>query len=63
MDFRAWAIKYGWIQTKFTLRNDKTASAIFVLPSGKFAKVELADDNERVLAVMAVSVTDGTDNG
>ena len=56
-EFHNWTKKYGWIRLSFKLRGDKTGLAKFVLPSGKFAEVELADDASHRFVVMDCRVT------
>jgi hypothetical protein len=58
-EFSDWARKYGWIQIRFMLHSDKTATALFVLPSGRFCSVSIADDVNNIMAVMECRVTNG----
>lgn len=56
MEFKKWSEKFGWIQLYFRLHTDKTAQAKFLLPSGKIALVEIADDVEGTMSVMEVRI-------
>jgi len=55
-DFKRWAEKYGWIQIYFMLKEDKSAEAGFILPSGKYASVHIQDDDNRRMVIMRVSI-------
>ena len=54
--FKNWAEKFGWIQIYFMLRENKTAQASFIMPSGKVAVVEIADDTDNCMVVMDIVI-------